>query len=222
MKSLLAVQNEELSHTARFERPLLELFGNPRAILTGLYGAFAPFGVSLADIRAEGLNPADQVITVNIKYQGVHRFRFDRVETAFFQFSEDAFEKVPLILDASLRWIRDALAGASIKSHQFVHTTHSKLVDGTVADVLRRIGPSAPNSGGTDIGSGAVFHWEVPQDGWATQLVVDRSVVVPNGLFLMFTLNVPVDKINFVDLSVRGREYLFGVLSDLGLGFEGF
>jgi len=223
MKPNLTVEREQLVHTAQFSRPVLELWGEGKKIVSGLYNAFSPFGVSLADIRAEGSNPAEQVITVNISSGGVHRFRFDRLETAFLQFSQETFERIPLILDASLRWIRDYVPEAQVGSHQFVHTSHCQVAgDGSVESILQRIGPSAPKSGGTRKGSGTIFHWDVPEREWQTQLVVDRSLAVSNGLFLMFTLTIGHDKINFVELSGSAREYLFGILNEIGLMYDFF
>ena len=77
-----------------------------------------------------------------------------------------------------------------------------------------------PTSAGTADGHGAIFNWKVPEKRWNTQLLIDKSLAVSNGLFLMFSVNVAADKVNFADLAGHAQEYLVGVLGDLALEFS--
>jgi hypothetical protein len=217
----LLVQQNQLVHTGHFSHPLFELWGDGKTILRGLFEAFSPFGTNLPDIRVEpGLvSPADQVITVNIGLIGLHRFRFDGVESTFFNFSDAVFLQVPTILEASTRWIRTAASSFRFVSHQFVYSSHSHVKDSTAKEVLRSICTKSVSSGGLDKGAGAIFHWDVPDRHWTTQLALDRSVVVKDGLYMMFTLLVADDIADYESLARDSRSYLENVLGEIGLAF---
>lgn len=219
----LLVQQNQLVHTGYFSHPLFELWGDGKTILRGLFEAFAPFGTGLPDIRVEpGLvSPADQVVTVNIGLMGLHRFRFDRVESTFFNFSDEAFVKIPGIIEASAKWIRLAVSSFQFGSHQFVYSSHCQVVNSTARDILGSICARSLKPGGLDLGTGVIFHWEVPERNWTTQFVLDRSVVVKDGLYMMFTLVVTGDVSDYASCARDGRSYLEDVLGDLGLSFVG-
>ena len=213
----LQVQQNELVHIARFDRPLLELWGEGRAIVEGLFSAFSVFGINLADIRNESssLNPADQVVAVNIGLSGVHRFRFDRIESVFFNFDDDFLRTVPSVLDASTNWVRKAAASAKFISHQFTYSSHS-VVAGKAADKLLTFVERPVRAGGQNTGTGAIFHWDLAEKGWATKLLLDRSITIPDGVFVMFTLTVKTDRPNYASLIGEGKSYLDTVLKELG------
>ena len=215
----LRVQNNEILHIARFERPILGLWGEGKAIIEGLYGAFAPFGTSLEDIRNESssLNPADQVIAVNVGLAAIHRFRFDRLETAFFNFGDDFLTKIPKILEASTNWLRKPLPSARFGSHQFTYSCHSLVGEGKSASGVLRFAERPSVSTGRSIGSGVIFNWELDHKGWVTKLALDRSVLLPEGVFLMFTLTAKTDKVDYANILTEGRTYLDSVLTELEL-----
>ena len=219
----LLVQQNQLIHTGHFSRPLFELWGDGKTILRGLFEAFSPFGTTLPDIRVEpGLvSPADQVITVNIGLVGLHRFKFDRVESTFFNFSDEVFPKIADIIEASTKWIRSAVSSFEFASHQFVYSNHCQVVNSSARDLLGSINKRSVKSGGLDLGTGLILHWEVPERNWTTQLVLDRSLVVTDGLYMMFTLLAPGSVSDYATLAKSGRTYLEAVLSELGLTFGG-
>jgi len=222
MPHQLLVQQNQLIHTGLFSRPLFELWGEGKTILKGLFDAFSPYGASLADIRVQSPvgGPADQVVTVNIGLKGIHSFKIDRVEFTFFNYTEDFFPSIAKILESSARWIRGAVPSFKFASHQFVYSSHSQLKASTAEEVLKAISRIGLKSGGVDGGTGVIFHWTVPQRNWTTQLVLDHSVVVAGGLFMMFSLTVTADVVDYVSLASDGRSYFNALLDELGLEFS--
>jgi hypothetical protein len=200
---------------------LFDLWGDGKTILNGVYRALQPFGATLSNIRIEGSGPADQHVSVSVG-PTTQVFRFDRVETTFINPTDQVFDKIPSILGDSLGWVRAACPDIPVAAHQASHLTHSKLSEETLEQVLSRIGPTAPKIGGQTQGSGAIFHWKVPEHQWVTQLTIDRSVGIQNGLFVMLSINAPVDKIDYRELLEAGRKYLLQVLAELGLNIPSF
>jgi hypothetical protein len=219
--AILNVQHEQLTHSAHFSRPLFDLWGNGKTILNGVYGAFRPLGATVASIRVEGSAPADQHVSV-VLGNVTHAFRFDRIETTFVNPTEQVFASIPTVLQDALSWVRAACPDVPVAAHQFVHFTHSKLEDESLEEVLSRVGPAAPRSGGQATGSGAVFHWTVPENGWLTQLTVDKSLAIKDGIFVMVSISVATDKIEFGPFAEAGRGYLLRVLEELGLTIPAF
>jgi hypothetical protein len=219
----LVVRQNQLIHTGLFSRPLFELWGDGRTILGGLFEAFSPFGTTLPDVRVEpGLvSPADQVISVSIGLLGLHKFKFDRIESTFFNFSDETLLSIPGIIEASSKWIRAAVSSFEFGSHQFVYSSHCQVGNSTAREILGSIYARSVKSGGLDSGTGVIFHWEVPDRSWTTQLVLDRSVVVADGLYVMFTLIVQGHISDYVALAKDARMYVDAVLGELGLNFGG-
>jgi hypothetical protein len=181
----LLVNQVQLVHTAYFARPVLELWGEGKRILQELYEAFSPYGVTLSDIRVESAtsNPADQVVAVTIGVNGIHRFRYDRIESTFFNFSDEFLAQIPPILNSSTAWIRATVPSAKFVAHHFVYSSHSNIGGISIDELLKSIGPAGPAAGGVNTGSGVIFHWEVPERQWTTQLVIDKSLALGNGVF---------------------------------------
>ena len=62
-----------------------------------------------------------------------------------------------------------------------------------------------------------IFHWDVPEKKWITQLTLDRSLVLKDGLFMLFTIESFVDSVDFPTVLSEGRQYLSSILREIGL-----
>src|ERR1700730_165475 len=107
MAHTLDFKYESLGYTARFEKPLLELWGAGAIIAKGMYEAYLPFGVPLSNFQLGGpaSNAADTIVTVKIGDMGFSKFSFDKTESTFANFSEAGFASIPRLLNASTEWI---------------------------------------------------------------------------------------------------------------------
>lgn len=215
----LLVQQNQLVHNGLFARPLFELWGDGKTILRGLFEALSPFGATLPDMHIQSVQatPADPVVTVNIGVKGTLTFRLDRIESTFFNFTDEFLREIPKIIESSARWIRAAVPSFKFSSHGLIYSSHSQLSKYTIEEVLKSVGTKTLKSGGVDKGTGAIFHWAVPQKNWTTQLVLDRSVVLAGGLYMMFNLLVTADAVEYDSLAKEGRKYLDDLLAELGL-----
>lgn len=219
----LLVQQNQLVHTGFFTRPLFELWGEGKTILRGLYEALSPYGAALPDMHLQPVQttPGDPAISVSIGARGTFTFRLDRTESTFFNFSEELLGDISRIIESSAQWIRVAVPSFEFKSHQAVYSSHSIVEKSTVEAVLASLGAKTLKSGGTDRGTGVIFHWSVPEENWTSQLVLDRSVIVSGGLYLMFSLLIAGDISDYVAFHKKVRSYLGALLTELGLAFAG-
>lgn len=124
----------------------------------------------------------------------------------------------PKICEASTGWIRKEAKDFEISSHRFVYSCHGLLKDVRVAEWLN-LGHAGIRDAGKAQGTGAIFHWSLPDKSWTTQLVLDKSVVVSGGLYLMFTLDVARNLIAFTEVALEARSYLNAIVAQLGLEF---
>jgi hypothetical protein len=213
----LIVEHAQVAYTAPFVSPAFELWGDTRKITQGIYETFSSFGVKLANIKGEsGATAADQVVTVNIGKDVICRFRFEGVEVTAFRYSREFSQYMSAMLAALEKWVRGAAPSVRFASHQFAYSAHCALREGDGESFLRKIGLKAPESGGTDRGIGLIFHWDLPENA-SSQLVVDKSVLMSNGLYIALTLLVGKDVIDFAATGQWVYHYLENVLRDLGL-----
>lgn len=129
----LLVQSNQLDYVAFFSQPGLGLWGEGTKILQGLFSAFSPFHINLADLRndSSSLHPSDQVVTVRFGAIGEYRFKFDRVELTLLNFNSKSLVEVPKVLTAGDEWLRSVIPGFTFSSHLFATLSHSELDHGT-------------------------------------------------------------------------------------------
>ena len=139
MLNEILIEQNQLKHTGVFARPLLDLWGDGKTVLRGLYGAFSPHGATISGIRNEStsLSPSDQVIAVSLGERGVHRLRIDRTETTIVNFTEDNLRAFPAIVDASDRWLREVSPSFAFGSHVFAYAGHGKPREASTEEVLK-------------------------------------------------------------------------------------
>lgn len=218
----LTVRHAQIVYTAPFVSPAFELWGEGRKITQGIYETFLPFGVKLANIKGEsGTTAAEQTVTVNIGAQVVYKFRFDGVEMTCFTYSEDFSRRLPLILSAATKWVHAAAPAVRFASHQFAYSAHCALENGGAEEFLRTVFATPPRAGGIDRGTGLIFHWDVPETKWSTQLVVDKSLLTNGGLYIALTVSIVGDAVDFDSVGSGGYVYMEKVLNELGLVWRG-
>jgi hypothetical protein len=223
MPLILDYKYESLAYTARFQRPVFQLWGAGATIASAMYEAYLPFNVPLSNFQlgSAATSAADVVVTVKLGDVGTSRFAFDRTESSFANFSEEAFQTFPRLLAASTDWLRNTISTFKVASHHFVYSNHSLLKGGVVADFLKALNPRKFKSAGESIGNGAIFNHVRKDAPWQTQLVLDRSLSVNEGLFASFGVTVIDDKIDYVAFLADARKYFEAMLADLDLRLPG-
>jgi len=219
MPYTLDYKYENFAYTARFEKPVLELWGAGATVTKGMYDAYLPFNVPLSNFQVGGpaTNAAEPIVTVKLGDIGTARFAFDRTESSFANFSEEAFQTIPRLLAASTDWLRSSTKTFKIASHHLLYSNHSLLKEGSPAEFLKTVNAGSVSYAGESIGNGAIFNHVRRDVGWQTQLILDRSLSVNGGLFVSFGIVLDSDKIDYSWLFLEGRKYFETMLGDLGL-----
>jgi hypothetical protein len=215
----LDLKQEFVSYVARYERPVFELWGAGATIAKSMYDAFLPFGVPLSNFQLASVlpNASEPIVTVKLGDVGTCKFAYDRTESVFANFTEEFFAQIPSVLAASTNWLHATVPTVKISSHNFVWYSHCLLKKGDGMEYLKQLNPKRLSGGGVNLGTGLIFNFLVPDSQWKTQLMLDNSALIPNGLFLNLSINIKADKLNYDKIMLESREYLGSLLQELDL-----
>jgi hypothetical protein len=189
--------------------------------MQNLYDALSPYGATLQSFQPTPTLPnfATPLVTVGIGASGTLKFAYDRLEFTFNEFTNEFSQSLPHLLLASTRWLRDAITDFGFSSHEFNYFSHSYIKDSTTEEVLASINPRIFKSTGLTLGHGAIFRHAIPERKWVTQVIFDKSFLLPNALFMGFGVTINQDSINYDSLLLEGRMYLASLLQELDLRF---
>lgn len=219
MQRELDVRLESLTYTARFARPIFDLWGKGAQIIEPLYEALAPFGVTLGNIvvHSNVLNSADPVATVWVRGNSTVKFAFDRIEFSINALTPEFFESLPKMFDASTAWIKDQVPKFRFALHTFGYSCHAMVRNSTAKEVLDAINPRAITAAGLNMGSGSIFHNVVAANNWDTRILFDHSQGFPGGLFIALVIETKTEKLDYETTMTDGRNYFRSVLNELNL-----
>jgi len=217
MPVILDLQSESLIYKARFSRPLFEFWGNGGKIISNFYDALEPYNVTLQNFQ---LSPsmataADTVLTFQLG-STVLKFSFVSLEVSFSKFSESEFERIPGFLNAVTRWLKQPPA-SGFATHHFSYLSHSFLSGQELEDFLRTVNSVSISNVGVSLPGGAIFHHLLPREKWVTQLLIDRSTVIPGALFIGFIIEIGKPEVDYELLLAQGREFFSSVIGKFGL-----
>lgn len=200
-----------------FKRPVFPLWGDGRAIVGGLYDAFAGYGVTLADFTSDNTGDlADQGVTVTIRGYGTFAFRFERVEWTMQVFSDDTMKQLAKLLTDGVDWIRTRAGAGELFQNHFMTCAYHGDVEGTNSRAFLNQLPQLKLGIGEDIGGGTIFNFDMHERTRA-QVFVDHSHVVADGLFVQQTLLVAVDRLDYSKVLDLTQRTLDAVLHKLQL-----
>src|SRR5215207_5292134 len=124
----VGIVHDQFNYTGVFSKPAFELWGKGERIYRGLFAAFAPYGITVSNIRnsSASLDPSDQEVTVNMP--GLqYKFKFDRIECTQTNATEEELERFPTLLTSGDRWLRDDVPNFTFSSHLFTYLAHGKI-----------------------------------------------------------------------------------------------
>jgi hypothetical protein len=218
MPATLDFRQESLGYTGTFERPALELWGAGGNVIGRLHEALAPYKVGLQNFHLSPTLPtaADPMLTVNVGTT-VLKFSFEKIDVAFTNFTEEELQGIPTFLDLTTNWLTKAVPSFAFSSHQVQYYSHSFLKESPVEDYLRLRSQKGSSLPGFDLGTGVIQHRSIPERKWVTQLIVDRSQLIPGALFISLFIRIESGKLEYGALLAEGRKFFETAVGELGL-----
>ncbi|SRR6266404_430456 len=217
--SKLIVKKNQLDYVGVFSHPAFPLYGSGSKLLEGVYTAFAPYHVTLSDIRDDSPygRPSELSLTVSFGLSGIFRLKLDRVEFTVYNFTGEDLQVFPQILRSSDEWLRSAISNFSWQSHLFASISHNSLSEGTSQEYLRALSSLDIPGIGNNEGNGVIYHWNIPEEDWLVQLGIDHSTSVPLGLYINFLLRPGPDRIDYEHVTLKGFDLFKRALANIGL-----
>jgi hypothetical protein len=218
----LDIRQEYLGYTARFLRPAFELWGAGGVVAKAVYDTLSKHDVGPLNVP---LNPAasnlsDSVITVSGGEAVTIKFAFDRLDFYFNNFTQQLFESIPTIFEECTAFLRQSNPAFKFGSHDFLYYTHAHVKGSTAQEFLKSLQPISLQMAGVSRGTGMIFNYAVPEKNWITQFIVDRSVQVPEALYVALSIKVAAESCAYASMLGDGRSYLAACLADLGLAMS--
>jgi hypothetical protein len=220
MPITLDIQNESLVYIAQFSRPPLEFWGMGGMIIRHFYEALQPYKIALQNFQLAPsmATAADTVLTIHIG-STIVKFSFANLEVSFSGFTASDFERIPSFLGAATGWLKPAPGFAS---HQANYFSHSLLPGVDLDDFLKSVNPKSIGTEGVSLGGGAIFHHVVPSKKWRTQLVIDKSQIIPGSLYVSFLIRIETADVQYDSLLAEGRNFLANAIGQFGLALPEF
>ncbi len=219
MPKLLA-QQVQITFIGLFSQPLFSVWGQGEKLLGGLFKAFSQYNLTAGDMRYETTSPTvtDSTITVNLfNYSASYKYKIDRVEATFTDFTEEQSQRIPEVLGRGDEWLRSLDPEFSLKTQLFIHASHNQLSEGTSEEFLKGLSNLDIPDVGVSKGNGVTFHWDIPGRDWDLSMAIDHSAYVTNGLFIQFLLKTTNDKLDYGDIFSAGVTLGRSALAKLGL-----
>src|SRR2546428_235002 len=97
----LQVKQAAVDYYGFFAAPAFNLFGEMRAIITGLSKTFAVHNVGLGSFRLEGdaTEPYTAAAVVLLGRFGIYKFKFDQVQASLSGFTDDDLEGMISVIE---------------------------------------------------------------------------------------------------------------------------
>lgn len=184
------VRQTELAYHASLEPPVFDLGARWVELQTAIYTHLGRFKLRLADIKVEGAtsNPGDVSVACWIlNYGAVVRYRLDRVEA--WSNSPRLAEDTALtgeIVNEAMQVLRIASPNAKIVMHSVNVALHGIVAEETAARVASYV-TRTPDGSPSLIPSGVSFLCEFPSGEGQGSIVLERSALIPGGMFLRIT-----------------------------------
>jgi hypothetical protein len=146
-----------------------------------VYNALEPLGLRLDDMRVEGQQPAEQVLSCYVSEgRTLVRYRFDRVEVQGSP-SEVGIKTLFRLIEVAVGVVRST-SQTKIEEHTFTSGVHGRLGVGSVEDQLARHVPAKRATKVALAPSGVTFR--VTSESAAGFASLERSLLVEDGVFL--------------------------------------
>lgn len=192
--SSFEIRHSEFSYLASLDAPVFHILGTGGQLYAAIYAGLARFRVKLQDIKVESLtpNPADISVVCSLLDLGaLVRYRLDRVEvwsTSPLGFGDPRLAE---LIEEALRAGREVSPTAKVATHTLSLGVHGVLTEGSIPARLVAYVPITPEGSPPFRPTGVSFLCQWPEGEGESSIVLERSVIVPDGAFLRVTSVYP-------------------------------
>ena len=181
------ILQSDLSFEAHFGTPAFDVFRDPEGLHRALHEKLSPYGLRLADMKYErGTTLADvRLVCFLHNFSWTANIRAEQVDLQCFDLRDGHRQEVKDVALSLLEAVTSQVRSTAVRTYTLALAFHVSLTGLDTRSFLLRFVQNAPDLGPL-VGSGAAFYFgSLPEAGLVTSTVtMDRSAVIPDGLFL--------------------------------------
>lgn len=220
MSIKLDISKADLAFEAGFPKPEFGLLRDGATLMDHLYRRLERYGLQLTDIRFErgGGTVGDHHFLVYLfNYWMTIRIRVRGIEIICSDLPRDlVVEFKAAILDV-LGAVKDYKPDLSFRAYTVAVGLHAKLEGKPVQDYLATFVASIPKNLGPLTASGVVFYFGPEEGRLLSTVTADKSVVVPDGLFVRVHGMWDAGRVSADGLMGMAEAFVRQALDSLGL-----
>jgi hypothetical protein len=220
MASKFTVSQADFQLEAGFSQAEFLLFRETPSLLDRLFNALEPHGARLADIKVEtgsGTAAEFNVVCYLFNYWVTLRVRIDRIEIVGSQLPQEYVQKYAAAIMDALRAVRNYREHLKYRAYTLIVGLHG-LVDGLpVKEYLANFVRNVPDRLGPSVGTGTVMYFGPVGERLLSTVTIDRSTVVPDGLFCRTYVLWDANKVEIERLGELANSFVRDTVGQMGL-----
>ena len=220
MASKFTVSQADFQLEAGFSQAEFLLFRETPGLLDRLFNALEPHGARLADIKVEtgsGTAAEFNVVCYLFNYWVTLRVRIDRIEIVGSQLPQEYVQKYAAAIMDALRAVRNYREHLRYRAYTLIVGLHG-LVDGLpVKEYLANFVRNVPDRLGPSVGTGTVMYFGPVGERLLSTVTIDRSTVVPDGLFCRTYVLWDANKVEIERLGELANSFVRDTVGQMGL-----
>lgn len=220
MAAKFTVSQAEFQLEAGFNQAQFSLFRDTHNFLDHLFKALQPHGARLADVRVEpgGGSAADfNVLCYLFNYWVTLRVRIDRLEMAGSQMPQEYVHRYGAAMVDALLTVRDYHQNLKYRAYTLNVGMHGTLEGESVKKYVSHFIKNVPDGLGPSAGNGVVMYFGPMGERLLCSVIIDRSTIVPDGLFCRTYVVWDATKVEIQFLPELANRFVRETLSQVGL-----
>jgi len=214
------VTRTDLTFEGSFSQPEFALFQDTPRLLRHLFARLEPHGLRLVDMKIErgSGSAADlHVVCYLFNYVMTIRVRLERIEVYCSQVLRDQARVFgAAILDTVLA-VQTHLPDLAFRAHGLAVGLHGLLEGQPTSKYLSRFISNPPSGLGPPTGNGVVFYFGPEGDRLLSTLSLDRSIMIPDGLWVRPYVVWDAKKVEIKNLAIIAESFIRQTLNQIGL-----
>lgn len=210
----------DLAFEAGFGQPEFALFRDTSGLFRHLFKRLEPHGLRLIDMKIErgSGNVADyHVLCYLFNFVMTIRVRLERIDVYCTELPRDYVQKFSAAILDALAAVQAHLPDLSFRVHALAVGLHGLLEGQPASEYLSRFVSNVPSGLGASTGNGVVFYFGPEGDRLLSSLTMDKSVLVPDGLYVRSHVIWDAKKVEIKNLATIAEGFVKQALSTIGL-----
>lgn len=214
------VTKADLTFEAGFGQPEFTLFRDTTGLFHHLFKRLEPHGLRLADMKIErgtGSVADYHVVCYLFNFLMTLRVRLERIDVYCSELPRDNVQTFSAAILDALAAVQAHLPDLSFRAHALAVGLHGLLEGQSAREYLSRFVSNVPSGLGPSTGNGVVFYFGPEGERLLSVLTMDKSALVPDGLYIRPHVIWDAKKVEIKNLATIAEGFVKQTLNKIGL-----